>query len=286
MLEQRESKRRSRAILRGAAGICLALILLLVSGFGIIKVLRGPEAALEIDGMAPGTYVSTGVAAVMDFYCEGYRGDKTLNLYAIVPEGDRYVTVIFPKRYFDSAGTIKENTYDLINGVISEVSQYVYVEGTVETLSEDALTKMYDWYSLNRSWMEEAGLVPVVEDVADVLSETAIRVDYIGHMNYVWVYILTTLALLSLLYGEIVLVRVALGKYTTQAPEKEESPQGMDQTVETAHGGDSAPENREAGAAGENLSAMTERLPVPDTETESVPTPDGLEKEAPTDDET
>lgn len=231
-MEQQEKYNKTLRFtwIRSGAALALAVIFLAVSGFGFIDVLKGPAETAVVDGVEDGAYVSTGISAILGFYCEGYRGDTTTSWYAIVPEADSYVTVVFPKRYFDSAETILEETYDLINGKSAELSHYIYVEGTVGRLSEDAKTKLYDWYDLNRSWMQEAGIAGEVEDFSQVLSDTAIYVDTIGGSSAARVYILSTLAGLLLIYAVVVIARIGLGKYN-QTP-AEENP-GADEEAQT-----------------------------------------------------
>ena len=212
--QEKDNKRLRSAWIRSGTALVLAVIFLAVSGFGFIDVLKGPAETAIVDGVEDGAYVSTGISAILGFYCEGYRGDTTTSWYAIVPEADSYVTVVFPRRYFDSAETILEETYDLINGKSTELSHYVYVEGTVGRLSEDAKTKLYDWYDLNRSWMQEAGIAGEVEDFSQVLSDTAIYVDTIGGSSAALVYTLSTLAGLLLIYAVVVMARIGLGKYS------------------------------------------------------------------------
>ena len=177
-------KRAKRAFIRACAAILLALALLAATGFAIVDMLRGPKVTADASELSPGDYVTTNVDMILGYFAEEYNSrDEVTALYAVVPYGGRFAVIILPERYFDSAETVYDSTYDFINGRTAFINDYILVTGTAEELTDKTAAMFYDWFGLNKDWMAEAGLVDAdVQDYADHLSLIALRADMTGRL--------------------------------------------------------------------------------------------------------
>lgn len=258
MMEKPTNKRAKRAVIRACAAAVLALVLLAATGFAVVDMLRGPDVTADMTGLAPGDFVTTNVDMILGYFAEEYNGkDEVTALYAVVPYGGRFAVVILPERYFDSADTVYDSTYDFINGRTAFINDYILVTGTAEELTDETAAMFYDWFGLNKDWMAEAGLVDAdVQDYADHLSLVALRADMTGRLPAVWAWTLSGIAWALLMYAVIVFLRLTLGKYApepepasaeiaAQEPEagaEEEKPESADsaESAETEDGGSEA----------------------------------------------
>ena len=211
------------AVIRAISAVLLALIFLAITGFAFIKLISGPSSVSDFDNVSDGDYVTANISLIMDFYAEGYAhtdGDAT-TLYAVTAGDEYFYTVIVPKRYFDSANTINQDTLNFMLGTRSSLNRYFTVTGTIYTLSDTELSYLYNWFTENMQWLQSSDVIGEVSDYSDYLSVYALRVDYIGNLPTVWVYILSSLAWLLLVYAIIVFIRIALGKYSVAAVDTE-----------------------------------------------------------------
>lgn len=214
-MEKTPNKRAKRAVFRGCAAILAAVILLVVTGFAFVDMLRGSEFVSDITQLSAGDYVTTNVDMILGYFAEEYNGsDEVTALYAVVPCDQYFAVVILPERYFDSGDVIYDSTYAFINGETAAVNDYILVTGTAEELTGDTSAMFYDWFGLNKDWMTEAGLIDSeVEDYANHLSLIALRVDRTGRLSTSWSLALSAVAWALLMYAMIVFLRLSLGKY-------------------------------------------------------------------------
>ena len=221
-------KRAKRAFIRACAAILLALALLAATDFAIVDMLRGPKVTADASELSPGDYVTTNVDMILGYFAEEYNGsDEVTALYAVVPYGGRFAVIILPERYFDSADTVYNSTYDFINGRTAFINDYILVTGTAEELTDKTAAMFYDWFGLNKDWMAEAGLVDAdVQDYADHLSLAALRADMTGRLPSVWAWVLSGIAWVLFMYAVAVFLRLTLGKY---APEPEQAGSGAEE---------------------------------------------------------
>lgn len=244
-MEKQKNPRAQSAIARAVIAAVLGLILLAASGFAIIKLVKGAEIRSELKGIEKGDYITTNVDMILGYFAEEYTGDKVKTHYAIVPENGMLYAVILPERYFDSADTIFDATYDFINGRTDRLSSYILVTGTAEELPDNTASMFYDWFGLNKDWMSEAGLVSGdVSDYANHICLTALRGDRTGTVSIVWAWVLTGLAWAGFIYAAIVFLRLTLGKYNPKPEAAESAPDAAAETEPETKKSDS-PDNTE-----------------------------------------
>ena len=76
-----DPERVSRAWLRFGAALVCAFILLAVTSFGFVRLMRGGTPILKLDRLVPGDYVQQDVSIVLDNIATGYRGEKATEVY-------------------------------------------------------------------------------------------------------------------------------------------------------------------------------------------------------------
>ena len=213
VMTEKKKGRLKRALIRAGAALLVSLILLGVTQFAFIDMIRGATENDAVQDAELGSFVKRDIFAIVGFYPDDGSDDTATSAYALVPMSGKFVTVHFTKRYMESAESVEQATYDYINGNIATLDSYFVVEGTTETLSEALSTQMYDWFALNKDWMVEAGVISDTEDNAEFLSDVVLEVDAVKGMNETLVLILTGLAAALLLYFFVELVLMATGVY-------------------------------------------------------------------------
>jgi len=89
--------RKTMTIWGAICALALAVLLLACTGFGALRLLRGPEAVTEGKALEDGTYVSVDLAFVMDVIgVERNASGVETAYYAVSPVGDTFVLVRFP----------------------------------------------------------------------------------------------------------------------------------------------------------------------------------------------
>ena len=243
-------KKLHKALVRAGVALLAAIILLAVTKFSIIDLIKGAKEADTVQDEEIGTFVKRDVFAILGFLdaktddtakTDANATDTTTDTsttgtltpaetasgeYALVPMGGKFVTVHFTKRYLESAYAIEAETYSYINGGVSSLDSYVKVEGTTEKISEDLSTKMYDWFALNKDWMVQAGVIANADDSATYLSDVIWEVDTVNSMSEVLVYTLTGLAAALVLYVIVELILMATGFYLNGPKKKKAKKDG------------------------------------------------------------
>lgn len=246
-MEKQKNPRAQRAIARAVIAAVLGLILLAVSGFAIVKLIKGAELRSELDGLQKGDYITTNVDMILGYFAEEYTGDKVKTHYAVVPEKGVLYAVILPERYFDSADTIFDATYDFINGRTDRLSSYILVTGTAEELTDDTAAMFYEWFGLNKDWLAEVGLVDAeVTDYTNHVCLTALRGDQTGSVSMVWAWVLTGLAWAGFIYAAIILLRLTLGKYDPKPEAAGSAPEAATETKPETKKSDSPDETEDS----------------------------------------
>lgn len=214
--------RLRNALLRAGAALLAAVILLAVTGRSLLDLKKGATESTAIQDEELGSFVKCQIFAFLGFYdAEAADSDEasastagaSTGEYALVPMSDKFVTVHFSQRYLQSAAEIEAETYSFINGDITSFDKYVVVEGTTATLSDEMSTKMYEWFTLNKDWMVEAGVITDTDDIATYLSDTVLEVDVVNSMSETLAFVLAGLAAACLLYIIVELVLMATGFY-------------------------------------------------------------------------
>ncbi len=218
------------AFLRAGAALVAAIILVVVSKFSIIDLVKGPKETDAIQSEEVGTFVKRDIYAVMGFYAD--QTDGISGKYSVVPMDQKFVSVHFTKRYLDSVDTIESDTNKYINGDITKLDKYVVAEGTVEKVSDDLSAKMYTWFSQNKDTLVKKGVISGTNDAADYLSDYVLTVDAVNSMSETLVLVLTGLAAACLIYMLVELSLVAAGFYRVK-PVEEKSEENSEKKTET-----------------------------------------------------
>jgi len=236
---KKKNLRLQNALLRAGAALLAAVVLLAVSKFSAVDLIKGAKESDSVQDEELGTFVMRDVFAILGFYDE-VSDNSTQGEYALVPMGGKFVTVHFSKRYLESAAAVETATYDYINGNSTSLDKYFVVEGTTETLSEEMSTKMYEWFDLNKDWMVEAGVIADTDDAATYLSDVVLEVDTVNSMSETLVLVLTGLAAAMLLYMIVEFVLMAVGFYLGEPKKKK--------TKEAAESAEAEPKTSEEAA--------------------------------------
>ncbi len=218
-IEGKKNKMMFNAMIRAGAALLVAIALLAVSKFSVVDLIKGAKETDAVQDGEIGSFVKTQIPLIVGFV-DAEKENPDSGEYALVPMGTKFVTVHFTKRYIESSVAIEKQTYNFINKNTTTCDNYVTVEGTIETLSEDMSAKMYDWFALNKDWMVNAGAIPNLDDNAEYLSDAYLEVDTVKGMSEVLVFVLTGLAGLCLLYIIVELVLMATGFYLADHKKK------------------------------------------------------------------
>lgn len=248
------NKKLTFALIRCIAALVLAAILLAATGFSIVSLLRGPTESPAIQNEEQGAFVYRDVNIIIGFYADDAKGDKINGRYGLVPMNGKLATVRFTNRYLESAGKLCDNTYDYFNGVVQSLDEYVVVQGTVGTLTEDQAALMYDWFGLNKDQLVEIGFIADTDDYAQYLSDEVLLVDTVQGYDQSLVIILSSIAGALLLYMLVEMVLMACGFYrpdrkkTLEGPSDESRDESLDRVepvVAVENGAGDAPAEEE-----------------------------------------
>lgn len=254
------SVRARHALRRGVAGLLAAIVLLAVSGFGVFRIARGAHKIVDTFDSDPGTFVQHDIVFILNTFSDPNGGSAQ---YGVVPIGGKLVAFRFPARWNASVKTISDATTSVLSGRSNWDGNYIRVTGTAKTMPDAVSTALYDWYTENRSYLQQIGAIGDSEDAADYLPDEIVRVDTVGSIPQGWVEGLTVAAAACLIYAIVVLIRILCGKY-----EQEKLPditfELVDMTPETEAKPDTAPE---ADSAPEAETAQPEKS----EETEDTP---------------
>lgn len=208
-----KNKKLNFALGRCIGAFVLAVVLLAVTGFSAIDLMKGPKETVNFLIEEQGSFVSREVFAILGFYAEDARGDHVTARYAVVPVGGKLVTVRFTERYLESAKAVCDNTYAVFNGEADSYNKYVVVQGTLDTVTNAQSAIMYDWFGLNREQLVELHVINDTDDYADYLDDTMLVVDTVKGYDQSLVIGLSAAAGALLLYMVVELVLMGGGFY-------------------------------------------------------------------------
>lgn len=236
-----KNKRLRNSVIRMAAALVIAVVLLAVTGFSPLKLIKGPTETEDIQSNDVGDFVKRDVYAILGFYADekASNGD-TISRYAVVPMNGKLASVHFTKRYLESAGNVCDATYDFINGKLSSLDAYVTVEGTVDKLSEGASSLLYDWFGTNKAQLVEMNLIADTDDYSTYLTDYVLRVDTINGHSETLSVVLGVLAGIFVLYAIVEIILMATGFYLPKTPKEE-----ADDEAEEAHASETDAATRE-----------------------------------------
>ena len=203
------------ALIRCAAALILAAVLLLVSGFSIVDLAGGPVEYQAFEEAESGSFVKCEISAIIGLYGENEE-------LALVPGGRQYVTVRFTGRYDESVRAVVEETEGFLAGNIYPLDKYVVVQGTVETLDEEQSALLKEWLELNREALISKGVASETIDMENYVSDKVLLVDTVNGKSQTLVFILTGAAALLVLYiiAEFIMMTLGLYKNTKEKPEE------------------------------------------------------------------
>ena len=230
-----KNKRLRNAAIRAGAALLAAIALLAVTKFSVVDLIKGAKETDDIQKVEMGAFVQAEIPIIFGFFDEKIEAsnaeastsltptdvDTKTGVYAIVPMGEKFVTVHFTKRYLESSHAIETQTLNLIYGIINKPDNYVKVRGTTETISEELSGKMYDW-------MLQAGFIPETEDYATYLSDVILEVDTVNGMSEILVFVMTGIAAACLLYIIVELILMATGLYLNEPKKKKADEENQD----------------------------------------------------------
>lgn len=226
-------KRFRNALIAACALVAAAAILLAITGFGFVSLLKGAAEVTDIQGLDKGSFVKYENFAILGMYGEEISSDgETTGLYALVPMGGKLVTIHYPQRYVESANTIYNETTQYINGALGALDHYVIVQGTVGLLSAEAEAMMYDWFGENKDMLTSLSVIGETDDYAEYLTEEVLLVDTVNGMDQTLVIVLSAIAGALLLAAIILFLLLAFGAFHDK-PAVEEVEAEVEVKVET-----------------------------------------------------
>lgn len=250
------SVRARHALRRGVAGLLAAIVLLAASGFGVFRIAKGAQTLSDLIDIQtssfnanPGTFVQYDAPLILDTFSDP---DGSSAQYAVIPIKGQLVAFRFPARWNASVKTISDATTSVLSGQSYSVDSFIRVTGTVKTMPDAVSSALYDWYTENRSYLQQIGAIGDSEDAADYLPDEIVCVDTVGSIPQGWVEGLTVAAVACLIYAIVVFIRILCGKY-----EQEKLPDITFELVDMTPEAEEAPD---ADAAPE---------PIPESEPES-----------------
>ena len=257
------SVRARHALRRGVAGLLAAIVLLAVSGFGVFRIARGAQEISGTFDADPGTFVQHDIVFILNTFSDPDGGSAQ---YGVVPIGGKLVAFRFPARWNASVKTIADATTSVLSGQSYSVDSFIRVTGTVKTMPEAVSSALYDWYTENRSYLQQIGAIGDSEDAADYLPDEIVCVDTVGSIPQGWVEGLTVAAVACLIYAIVVLIRILCGKY-----EQEKLPDITFELVDMTPGTEDAPETDAAPEAEPAANAEESEDSEKSEETEDTP---------------
>ena len=205
--------RAHRAWVRFAAALICAFVLLAVSGFGFVKLLRGPVAVASLVRVSPGDYVSQDLGKILDNITVGYRNDEPKEVYAVAPVDRGIYVFCFPERWFYNEMLVREQTDAWLADPTVQTDRYLPVTGTAKTMPEELKPYVRAWFQQNEEALAQIGLIPEGAAMESCISECVIYVDRVGALPFGAVMLLTIPALVLIVYALLVLLRILLRGY-------------------------------------------------------------------------
>ncbi len=192
----RKAKKLSNTLLRCLGGLVLAGVLLFLSGFSVLDLLKGPEESDVIQEEEEGSFVKRDIFAIVGTYGEAEEDYGK----SIVPMGSQFVTVKFTGRYEKSAKAIARQTTEYIDSLLSGLDLYAVVQGTVQELSVEQYAELETWFEENKEALVEKGMIIDVEDSSVYLSDKILLVDTVNGKSQNLVIVSTIFAVLCFAY--------------------------------------------------------------------------------------
>jgi len=247
------------ALTRALAALLIALVLLSLSGFSFVDLLRGAKKVSTVGENDLGDYVSAEVNCILGYYAEDASASGSVKgRYAVVKLGDMLVTVHLSARYLESADVIFGETDAFYSGSLSALTHYFVVNGTVRELGSDAQALFYDWFGEHQGELVSCGAIDSVSDYVEILSDCSIEVDSVGSLSSGAAIALSIIAWVCLFYMAIVLIMAAWGRYddkTEVKAEADEADEAEDDAEAVETPDEAAEDDAESGEAEDDADA-------------------------------
>lgn len=218
-------KKSALAVYRAAAALFAAVILLSVSGFGFVDMLRGPLDMAQETDVARGDYVKAEVAFLMDIVgVEKSASGREIAWYAVSPVGDTFVLFRFGAGDMENVRRMEEATDAFLQGENLTMDIFMTVTGTASPMSESEGALLLEWFDRNADWMVTGGVIAETEDYSSYLTDLVIRADHVGGLSTAAVVTLSVSAAVLAAYAIVEAVLVIAGVYKKKEaiPTKEE----------------------------------------------------------------
>ena len=207
-------KKSTLAVYRAVTAICVAVILLGVSGFGIVDVLDGPTPLAEETQIRRNSYVTAEVAFVMDIVgAEKTAAGKEIAWYAVSPVGDTFQLFRFPAADLENVRQMEEATDAYLQGESLTMDIFMTVTGTAADMTEDEGALLLAWFERNADWMIASGVIAETEDYSSYLNTFIVRAGRVGGMSTTAVVALSVAAALFAVYAVVEVIVVTAGVY-------------------------------------------------------------------------
>lgn len=205
---------------RLGAALLGALLLLVITGFGFVTLLRGGQSIETIGTVRPGDYVRQDVDVILDNIAMGYRGETVKEVYGVAPVNGKLYVFCFPKRWFASEAAVRQQTDAWLGAEIEQTDTYLRVSGTAKEIPDDVAAKARAWLARNEEAMRSVNLIPEGQATEDCVADCVIYVDRVGAMPFGTVILLTGAAFLLVLYALAVLLRIRVKGYPFREQQK------------------------------------------------------------------
>lgn len=197
MLEELKRKSLKDRIVTILILIAVSVGLLFATDFGALKAVQGckPLEDLSVDELN-GQYVNTEVYFIYDWYAGTQSVNKSTNKKTItekeyiIPIGENeFMGLLVEKKYLDQAEDLMKDSQKILEGKTQEFGESFYVKGTIMPMNEKSLGYYHDVIGYDEYEPEEQELfLPLV-----------LKADYLGRTNQGLTWLLTAVALLSLI---------------------------------------------------------------------------------------
>ena len=214
-------KKNTLAVCRAAAALVAALILLSVTGFAFVDMLKGPVQVTNSNELNRGDYVEAQLAFVMDIVgVEKNAAGKDVAYYGVSPMGDTFTMIRFPVADFENIAAMEEATRSFLQGETVTMDFYMTVIGTVAPMDETLGGLLIEWFEENADWMIASGVIAETEDYSAYLGPQMIASGRVGAMNRGMALAMTILAALLVVYAIVEVLLVAMGVHERKAAPK------------------------------------------------------------------
>lgn len=214
-------KKSTLAVYRAVAALIAAVILLSVSGFGVVDLLDGPSALTEEGGPTNRSYVGADLTFVMDVVgVEKSASGREVAYYAVSPVGDTFQLFRFPAADLENVRQMEEATDAFLAGESLTMDIYMTMTGALTDMDEAEGTLLLEWFERNVDWMISAGVIAETEDYSSYLNTGVVRVGQVGGQSTAAVVVLSVLAALLVVYAIVEVVLVTVGVYEKKSAPK------------------------------------------------------------------